>query len=151
MTERRREPVVRIRCAGPEDEARCRRALEARGLAVEAQLIPMSGLAVRDASPDEVNDLLVAAGAHGRTVARERIGQLVGWLLDREGDLDGRARNVKALVERVIGDSGVKDRWAPKDDAALVAAARVLHEQLIAEGAPFVSWDAFVDAFCVAR
>jgi hypothetical protein len=151
MSERRREPVVRIRCTGPEDEARCRRALEARGLAVEAQLIPISGLAVRDASPDEVNDVLVAAGAHGRAVARERIGQLVGWLLDRGGDVDGRARNVKALVERVIGDSGVKERWAPKDDAALVAAARALHERLVAEGAPFVSWDAFVDAFCVAR
>src|SRR5215208_2382979 len=47
MTSRRAEPVVRIRCGGPEDEARCRRALEARGLAPEASL---TWLVVRDAA-----------------------------------------------------------------------------------------------------
>lgn len=143
--------MVRIRCTGPEDVERCQRALAALGLAVEPQVIPISGLAVRDANPDDVNEALVAAGAHGRAIARERIGQLVGWLIDRQGDLDGRARNVKALVERVIGDSGLKERWAPKDDEALLAAARAAHERLLAEGAPLLSWDAFVDAFCVAR
>jgi hypothetical protein len=148
---KRKEPVVRIHFADAADEARCRRALERLGLVVEAQLIPMAGLAVRDASPDEVNEALVAGGARGRTVARERIGQLVGWLIDREGDLEGRVRNVRSLVERVLSDSGLKERWAPRDDAALLAAARALHERIQAEGAPFVSWDAFVDAFCVAR
>jgi hypothetical protein len=143
--------VVRIRCADAADEARCRAALERLGLSPEAQLIPMAGLVVRDASPDDVNEALVAAGARGRAVARERIGQLVGWLIDREGELDGRVRNVRSLVERVLSDAGLKERWTPRDDDALLAAARALHERIQAEGAPFVSWDAFVDAFCVAR
>ena len=148
MAERRREPVVRIRTAGAEDEARCRALLEAAGLAPEAQL---TWLAVRDASPDEVNDLLVAGGAHGRAVARERLGQLVGWLIDREGDVEGRARNVRSLVERTLADTGLASRWAPRGDDALLAAARALHARILAESAPFVSWEEFTAAFCAPR
>jgi hypothetical protein len=148
MADERVEPVVRIRCAGPDDEARCRRALAAAGLAPEASL---SWLVVRAAHPDQVNVLLVSAGAHGRVVVRERLGQLVGWLLDREGRLAGRERNVRSLVERVIADGGLSARYAPKDDPALLAAAAALYDRLVAETAPFVSWDEFVDAFCVAR
>jgi hypothetical protein len=143
---RRTEPVVRIRPAGEGDEARCLRALEARSLAAEASL---TWLVVRDASPDDVNDALVDGGAHGRVVVRERIGQLVGWLLDRQGALEGRARNVRSLVERTLSDGGLAARYAAKDDGALLAAATALYERLLAEGAPFVGWDAFVDAFCV--
>jgi hypothetical protein len=140
--------VVRVRCADAEDERRCRAALERLGLAPEAQL---TWLAVRGASPDLVNEALVAAGARGRVVVRERIGQLVGWLIDREGDLEGRARNVRSLVERVLADGGLKERYAPVADGPLLAAARALHHRILAEGAPFFSWDEFVDAFCVAR
>lgn len=148
MGERCVEPVVRIRCAGPEDEARCRRALEEKGLVPATSL---SWLVVRDAGPDEVNELLVAAGAHGRVVVREKIGQLVGWLIDREGNLAGRERNIRSLVERILGDGGLATRYAPKDDPALAAAAAALYAHLVAETAPFVPWEAFVDAFCAAR
>jgi hypothetical protein len=148
MSEPRVEPIVRVRCAGPADEERCRRALEARGLAPEASL---TWLVVRNAPPDEVNEVLVAAGAHGRVVARERIGQLVGWLIDREGRLEGRARNVRSLVERVVGDAGLQGRYVPKGEEALLAAAAALHARIVAETAPFISWDAFVDAFCDSR
>jgi hypothetical protein len=148
MEPRRVEPVVRIRCAGPEDEARCRRALDAAGLAPQQSL---SWLVVRDAHPDDVNEVVIAAGARGRVVVRERIGQLVGWLLDREGNLAGRERNVRSLVERILADGGLATRYAPRDDAALLAAAAALYARLVAEAAPFVSWDAFVDAFCVGR
>jgi hypothetical protein len=147
MSSRRPEPVVRLRPTGDGDDARCRRALEARGLAAEPSL---TWLVVRDASPDDVNDALVEGGARGRVVVRERIGQLVGWLLDRQGALDGRARNVRSLVERILGDGGLAGRYAPRDDAALLAAAAALYERILAEGAPFLGWDAFVDAFCVA-
>ena len=144
----RREPVVRIRCASPEDERRCRRALEAAGLAPESSL---TWLVVRDADPDEVNRILVAGGALGRAAAREAIGRLIGWLIDREGALDGRARNVKALVERVLADAGLASRYAPLPDDALLAAARALYRQLLAEGAPFLPWERFLALFCQER
>jgi hypothetical protein len=79
---------------------------------------------------------------------RERIGQLVGWLLDREGRLEGRAVNVEALVRRVLDDGGVAGALRPKPPEALLAAARDLHEHLISTGAGFVSWERFVGAFC---
>lgn len=139
------EPLVRVRCASPEDEARCRGLLGAAGYAPESSL---TWVVVRDASPDDVNRLLVAGGALGRVVVREHIGKLIGWLIDRQGALDGRARNVKSLVERVLAAGGLAQRYAPKDDAALVGAARALYERLMAEGAPFVSWQEFVDLFC---
>jgi hypothetical protein len=142
------EPLVRIRCAGPEDDARCRAALAAAGYAPEASL---TWLVVRDADPDAVNEALVAGGAHGRVVARERVGQLVGWLIDRQGDVAARARNVRSLVERALGDTGLDRRYAPKPDAALVAAAAALYERVVAESAPFVSWDDVVTAFCDPR
>ena len=142
------EPVVRIRCPSPADEARCCAIMSAAGLAPEASL---TWLVVRDAHPDVVNRLLVEGGAHGRTVVRESIGKLIGWLIDREGALEGRARNVKSLVERTLADGGLAGRYAPRDDAALVAAAQALYRQLMAEGAPFVSWERFLELFCVER
>src|SRR6266536_4391799 len=144
----RREPVVRIRCPAPADDARCRQILEAAGLVPEASL---TWLVVRDADPDEVNRLLVAGGALGRVVARERIGQLIGWLIDRQGALEGRARNVKSLVERVLGDAGLAPRYAPRPDDALLASARELHARLMTEGASFLPWARFVAMFCVEK
>ena len=141
----RREPLVRIRCPSPEDEARCRRLLEAAGLAPESSL---TWLVVRDASPDEVNRLLVAGGALGRVVVREQIGKLIGWLIDRQGAIEGRSRNVKSLVERVLASGGLSQRHAPKPEPDLLAAARQLYERIVAEGAPFVAWDEFVGLFC---
>jgi hypothetical protein len=148
MPEPIREPVVRVRCAGAEDDERCRRILEAAGLQPGSSL---SWLVVRDADPDEVNELLVRGGARGRVVARERIGQLLGWLIDREGDLAGRARNVRSLVERVVADAGLKERYAPRADDALLAAAGELYGRIVAEGAPFLPWAAFVALFCARR
>ena len=142
------EPVVRVRPRSPEDEARCLAVLEAAGLAPERSL---TWVVVREADPDLVNGLLVAGGALGRTVVRERIGQLVGWLIDRGGALDGRERNVKALVERTIAEGGLTARYLPREDAALLAAARALHERLMAEGAPFLPWAEFTAAFCARR
>jgi hypothetical protein len=139
------EPVVRIRVASPEDEARCRRILSAAGLAPESSL---TWLVVRAADPDAVNEKLVAGGALGRTVVREKIGTLLGWLIDREGELEGRSRNVKSLVERVIGDGGLTQRYLPRDEPALLAAAQELYAQLMAEGAPFLAWGDFVRRFC---
>src|ERR1700694_5171654 len=113
-----REPVVRIRCPPPADgggwpgvlsAARCRGILSAAGLAPESSL---TWLVVRDAHPDAVNRLLVEGGALGRTVVRESIGKLIGWLLDRQGELAGRARNVKSLVERTLSDSGCAGRYS---------------------------------------
>ena len=142
------EPVVRIRCASPDDEARCRRILGAAGFAPEASL---TWLVVRDADPDRVNRALVAGGALGRTAVREGIGKLVGWLIDRQGALDGRARNVKALVERVLGDGGLAGRYQPRADDELLAEAARLHREIMARGAPFVPWAAFVERFCRLR
>jgi hypothetical protein len=141
-----REPVVRIRPASPEDGARCRASLARAGFAVEESL---TWLVVRDADPDEVNRALVAGGALGRVAVREAVGKLVGWLIDRQGALDGRARNVKALVERVLSDGGLAHRYAPRDDEALLAAAREEYERLMATGAGLLSWARFVERFCL--
>ena len=106
---------------------------------------------MRQANPDAVNALLVEGGALGRVVVREQIGKLVGWLIDRQGDLAGRSRNVKSLVERVVADAGLKDRYAPREEAILLAEAAALHEQLMATGAAMVTWDAFVARFLEPR
>jgi hypothetical protein len=143
-----REPLVRVRAPTAEDSERCRRLLEAAGLAVESS---PPWLTVRDADPDAANRALVAGGARGRVVVRERIGKLIGWLLDREGALDGRATNVRALVERVLSDGGLAARYAPRSDAELLASARELYETLVAEGAPFLPWERFLASFCAPR
>lgn len=142
------EPLVRVRCASPEDEVRCLRLLEAAGLGPEKVL---TRLVVRSADPDEVNRLLVAGGAQGRVVVREQMGKLIGWLIDRQGAFEGRSRNVKSLVERVIGEGGLAERYAPKTEQALLGAARVLYERLMAEGAPHLAWADFVGLFCDER
>ena len=145
----RKEPVVRIRC-GPEEEARCRAALARAGLEADRSL---TWLVVRDASPDAVNEALVSGGAAARAAVRVRIGQLLGWLVDKGGKVEGRGVNVAALVARVLEDGGLAARYRPRPEPALVAAAREVHEHLMATGAGFLSWDRFVDAFCdeVAR
>jgi hypothetical protein len=112
------EPAVRIRC-GPEDDARCRAALERAGFAPERSL--------------------------------GWLGKLVGWVLDHGGDLEARAVNVRTLVARVLEDGGLAARWTPRPDAALVAGARALHEDLMATGAGFVPWERFLALFCEAR
>jgi hypothetical protein len=144
MEPTRPEPVVRVRCASPEDEGRCRRALASAGFAPESSL---TWLVVRDADPDAVNRALVTGGALGRTTVREAIGKLIGWLIDRQGALDGRARNVRALVERVLSDGGLAARYAPRSDEELMA----VHSEIMSRGAPFLPWDAFVERFCVVR
>jgi hypothetical protein len=143
----RTEPVVRIRCE-PEDEGRCRAALGRAGFEAERSL---SWLVVRDASPDAVNEALVSGGARPRAAVRARIGQLLGWLLDKEGRLEGRGVNVAALVSRVLEEGGLAARYRPRPEADLLAAAAALHEHLVATGASFVSWDRFVADFCEAR
>jgi hypothetical protein len=143
----RTEPVVRIRCE-PEDEARARAALARAGLQAERSL---QWLVVRDASPDVVNEALVAGGAAPRAAVRVRIGQLLGWLLDKEGRLEGRGVNVAALVSRVLDDGGLASRYRPRAEPQLLAAAAALHEHLVATGAGFVSWDRFVADFCDER
>jgi hypothetical protein len=143
----RKEPVVRIRCE-PEDEPRCRAALARAGFEAERSL---SWLVVREASPDAVNDALVAGGAHPRAAVRARIGQLIGWLLDKEGKVEGRGVNVAALVSRVIEEGGLSARYRPRPEPELLRAAAALHEHLAATGAGFVSWDRFVDDFCEAK
>jgi hypothetical protein len=143
-----REPVVRIRCAGAEDEARCRQALGKAGFSPETSL---TWLLVRDADPDEVNRLLVAAGALGRVALRESMGKLIGWLIDRQGALDGRTRNVKSLVERVIAEGGLAGRYRPRPDPELHASAVALYQRLMAEGAPFIAWREFLTLFCEER
>jgi hypothetical protein len=148
MSETRIESVVRIRCANPADAERCKALLRDAGHPPEESL---TWLVVRGANPDAVNAVLVAGGALGRVVVREAIGKLVGWLVDRQGELAGRGRNVKSLVERVIADAGLKERYAPRDEAELLAAAQDLYEQLLATGAAMVTWDAFVERFLVAR
>ncbi|HTT72243.1 MAG TPA: hypothetical protein VMG32_13550 [Anaeromyxobacteraceae bacterium] len=148
MPPARVEALVRIRCASPGDEARCRRLLEAAGMGPEAVL---TRLVVRGADPDQVNRLLVAGGAQGRVVVREQLGKVIGWLIDRQGALEGRARNVKSLVERVLAEGGLAGRYAPKGDPDLLEAARALHERLMAGRAPFVAWDEFVGLFCDER
>lgn len=141
------EPVVRIRCP-PEAEPRCLAALARAGFAAERSL---TWLVVRDASPDAVNDALAAGGARPRVASRVRIGQLVGWLLDRQGAIEGRGVNLVALVSRVLDEGGVAARYRPRPEAALLASAAELYEHLVATGAGFVSWDRFVEAFCEER
>jgi hypothetical protein len=143
----RKEPAVRIRCE-PDAEARCRAALTRAGFEPERSL---SWLVVRDASPDAVNDALVAGGAIPRVAVRARIGQLIGWLLDKDGKLEGRGVNVAALVSRVIEEGGLAARYRPRAEPELLRAAAALHEHLVATGAGFVSWDRFVEDFCEDR
>ncbi|HTN53072.1 MAG TPA: hypothetical protein VML50_11760 [Anaeromyxobacter sp.] len=138
------EPVVRIRCP-PEEEALCRAALERAGFTAERSL---TWLLVREAEPDAVNEALVAGGAKVRVVIRERIGQLVGWLLDRGGRLEGRGANVQGLVRRVLEDGGLAARYAPRPVPELLAAAGELHEQLMATGAGMLGWARFLELFC---
>jgi hypothetical protein len=138
------EPVVRIRCP-PEQEAHCATVLTRAGFAPERSL---TWLVVRDASPDAVNAALAEGGAEPRAAVRVRIGQLVGWLLDRQGALQGRGANVKALVSRVLEEGGLAGRYRPRAEPALLAAAADAYEHLMATGAGFVSWDRFVEAFC---
>jgi hypothetical protein len=148
MAEPRREPVVRIRPADAKDALRCRAALEPDGFRAEESL---QLLVVRDADPDLVNDALVRGGARGRVVVREKIGLFLGWLVDRQGALEGRARNVRSLVDRVLQDGGLSGRYAPKGDEALLAAAAAWWRVMCAEGAPFLPWPEFVARFCDER
>jgi hypothetical protein len=136
--------VVRIRCR-PEQEARCLAALEHAGFHGERSL---TWVVVRDAPPDAVNEALVSGGAEVRIAGRERLGQLVGWLLDREGHLEGRAVNIETLVSRVLEDAGLAARYRPRPRPELLAAAAAEHERLLATGAAMLGWDAFVERFC---
>ena len=139
------EPVVRIRCPSPEDEARCRAILEKAGLAPEAQL---TWLAVRDADPDRVNDLLVEGGALGRTVVREQVGKLVGFVVDHGPRLEGRAGSLRASVARAITTAGLSARWAPRPEEELARAGAALHEHLMQTRGGLVSWERFTEMFC---
>jgi len=143
----RLEPVVRIRCP-PEEEARCLAALTCAGFRGERSL---TWIVVRDAPPDAVNEALAAGGADVRVAARERLGQLVGWLLDRAGRLEGKAVNVEALVSRVLEDAGLAARYRTRSPAELLAAAAAEHERLLATGAAMLRWDDFVERFCMRR
>lgn len=142
------EPVVRIRCPGPEDEARCRALLEKAGLAPEAQL---TWLAVRDADPDRVNDLLVEGGAAGRVVAREQIGKLVGFVIDHGPAVAVRAGALRANVARVLSAAGLQERWEPRPEGEVAAAGAALHEYLMETRGGFVSWERFTGGFCYPR
>ncbi len=139
------EPVVRIRCPSPEDEARCRAILEKAGLAPESQL---TWLAVRDADPDRVNDLLVEGGALGRTVVREQIGKLVGFVIDHGPALAGRAGSLRTNVARVLSTAGLDRRWEPRPEAEVAAAGTALHDYLMETRGGLVSWERFTGAFC---
>jgi hypothetical protein len=141
------EPVVRIRCA-PEEEARTRAALEKAGLAGERSLLH---LVVRDRDPDQVNEALAAGGAPARVVVRERLGALIGWLVDHGGEVAGREAALERLARRVLDEGGLAGRYALRDGAALAAAARALHEHLMATGGGLVAWRAFVEGWCVPR
>jgi hypothetical protein len=144
-TEPVREPVVRIRCPSPEDEVRCRALLEKAGLAPEAQL---TWLAVRDADPDRVNEILVDGGALGRVVLREQIGKLVGFVIDHGPDLAARAGSLRATVSRVLTSAGLTGRWSPRPEEEMAAAGAALHEHLMATRGGFVSWERFTGLFC---
>ncbi len=148
MPEAVREPVVRIRVATPEEAERSRQALAAAGLSAEASL---TWLVVREADPDEVHRALVCAGARGRVAVRAGISTLVGWIIDRQGALEGRSRNVKAIVDRLLADGGLAVRYAPRPDDELLASATALHRSLMAEGAPFLSWARVLELFCRER
>ncbi len=139
------EPIVRIRCPAPEDEVRCRALLSKAGLVPESQL---TWLAVRDADPDQVNDLLVAGGAVGRVAAREQIGKLIGFVIDHGPALDPRAGSLRATVTRVITTSGLSARWAPRPEEEMGQAGAALHGYLMESGGGFVSWERFTGLFC---
>jgi hypothetical protein len=139
------EPVVRIRCPAPQDEARCRALLEKAGLVPESQL---TWLAVRDADPDRVNDVLVQGGAVGRVAAREQIGKLIGFVIDHGPALDARAGSLRATVVRVLGTAGLGARWAPRPEEEMGAAGAALHEHLMETRGGFVSWERFTGLFC---
>lgn len=139
------EPVVRIRCPSPEEEGRAREVLEAAGWQPERSL---TWLVVREADPDAVNLALVEGGAAARVAAREQLGRLLAWLLDRQGDLRGREINVGNLCARVLSEAGLAGRHVLKDEAALVEGARSLTEQLLASGGAFVPWERFLSLFC---
>jgi hypothetical protein len=141
----RQEPVVRVRCPTPEDQARCLDILRAAGYQVGPSL---TWLAVRDADPDAVHEALVAGGARGRVAAREQIGKLLGYLVDRQGDLAGREANLRQLCGRVLGEAGPAERHARKGEAELLAAGRALHERLLATGGAFLPWEEFLELFC---
>jgi hypothetical protein len=136
------EPVVRIRCS-PEDEARTRDALARAGLEAERSLLH---LVVRDRDPDLVNEALAAGGAPARVVLRERVGALLGWLLDHGGQVAGHEAALERLVRRVVEEGGLAARYGVRDAAALARAAAALHEHLMATGAGLVTWRAFVTA-----
>jgi hypothetical protein len=140
------EPVVRIRCT-PEDEGRTRDALVKGDLQAERSLLH---LVVRDRDPDQVNEVLAAGGAPTRVVVRERIGALLGWLLDHGGRVAGHEAALERLVRRVVEEGGLGARYAVRDPAALARAAAALHEHLLATGAGLVTWRAFVEA-CLER
>jgi hypothetical protein len=139
--------VVRIRCT-PEQEARARQALRAATFEAERSL---TWLVVRDADPDAVNEALVAGGATVRAAVRERIGSLLGWLLDHGGLVEGHEAALERLVRRVVEEGGLERRYAPRDPAALRAAAVALHERLMATGAALLPWTLFVESCCERR
>ena len=139
------EPVVRIRSPSPEDEARCRALLEKAGLAPESQL---TWLAVRDADPDRVNDLLVEGGAIGRVAAREQIGKLIGFVIDHGPGLEARAGSLRSNVARVLSTAGLGARWAPRPEEEMGQAGAALHEYLMETRGGFVSWERFTGLFC---
>ena len=139
------EPVVRIRCPSPEDEARCRAVLQKAGLVPETQL---TWLAVRDADPDRVNDLLVEGGAAGRVAAREQIGKLIGFVIDHGPLLDARAGSLRATVTRILSTAGLAARWSPRPEEEMGGAGAALHEYLMETRGGFVSWERFTGLFC---
>lgn len=143
----RPEPTVRIR-SNPDDEARALAALARAGYAAERSL---TWIVVRDADPDAVNEALAAGGATVRVAIREGIGRLVGWLLDREGKLDGRLPNVKTLARRVLEDGGLEERYALREDAALLPAAATVYEELMATGGGMITWDRFLELFVIEK
>lgn len=147
MPTARPEPQVRIRCT-PEQEPRVRAALAARGLEAERSL---TWLVVRQADPDLVNEALAAGGAPARVAVRERVGAVLGWLLDHGGRVDGREAALTRQVAKVLEEGGLTARYAPRDAAALRGAAAALHERLLATGAGFVPWGDFVAACCVEK
>jgi len=139
------EPVVRIRCPSPEDEARCRAVLQRAGLVPETQL---TWLAVRDADPDRVNDLLVEGGAAGRVAAREQVGKLIGFVIDHGPALDARAGSLRATVTRILSTAGLTARWSPRPEEEMGGAGAALHEYLMETRGGFVSWERFTGLFC---
>lgn len=141
------EPVVRIRCP-PDREARCLAALERAGFRGERSRI---WVVVRDAAPEAVNEALVGGGAEVRVAARERIGQLLGWLLDRAGRLEGKGVNLVTLVSRVLEDAGLSARYQPRSAAELLVAAAGERERLLATGAAMLRWDELVERFCASK